>query len=98
MQEMAQEMGVTEKTIRRDLRVFQEVGFPIEETTGDHGRKTWRMKPVAEQPAMGFTFDEAIALYLGRRFLDPLAGTIFWDAAQRAFRKVRAMLSAQALK
>jgi len=27
-----------------------------------------------------------------------LAGTVFWDAAQRAFRKVRAVLSAAALK
>ena len=47
---------------------------------------------------MSFTFDEAISLYLGRRFLEPLAGTVFWDAAQRAFQKVRACLGAAALQ
>ena len=35
--EMAAELGVTEKTIRRDLKAFDEVGFPIEEQVGDHG-------------------------------------------------------------
>jgi hypothetical protein len=30
--------------------------------------------------------------------LDPLAGTVFWEAAQRAFRKIRTMLSPGARK
>lgn len=97
VREMAREMGVTERTIRRDLEVFREVGFPIEETTGAHGRKTWRMKSGAEEPATSFTFDEAIALYLGRRFMEPLAGTLFWEASHRAFRKIRASLGKTAL-
>ena len=41
---------------------------------------------------------KAIALYLGRRFLEPLAGTEFWDSAQRAFRKIRVSLGPDALK
>ena len=98
VREMAQEMGVTEKTIRRDLRVFQQVGFPVEQTVGERGRKSWRMKPALNQPPMSFAFDEAVALYLGRRFLEPLAGTLFWEAAQRAFRKIRATLGTEALK
>ena len=47
---------------------------------------------------MAFTFDEAIALYMGRRLLEPLAGTLFWEASQRAFKKVRASLGTEALK
>ena len=47
---------------------------------------------------MAFAFDEAVALYLGRRFMEPLAGTVFWDAARRAFQKVRACLGPGALK
>ena len=47
---------------------------------------------------MFFAFDEAIALYLGRRFLEPLAGTVFWEAAQRAFKKIRTTLGPDALK
>ncbi|MFH1918303.1 MAG: WYL domain-containing protein [Planctomycetota bacterium] len=98
VREMAQEMGVTEKTIRRDLEVFREVGFPIEETVGERGRKTWQMKPLVGQPPMSFAFDEAIALYLGQHLLEPLAGTVFWEASRRAYRKIRASLSTQALR
>jgi predicted ArsR family transcriptional regulator len=47
IKELAEELAVCEKTVRRDLDTFKQ------------------------------------------------AGTVFWDAAQRAFRKVRAMLSAQ---
>jgi len=95
---MAKEMGVNQKTIRRDLDTFRALGFPLSATVGEFGRKTWRMEPSASQPPLSFTFDEAMALYLGRRLLDPLAGTVFWEAAQRAFRKVRASLGESALE
>ena len=81
-------MSVGEKTIRRDIEAFQTVGFPVVETIGQFGRKSYRIGPEKHQPGMSFAFDEAIALYLGRRFLEPLAGTMFWEAAQRAFRKI----------
>ena len=98
VKELVQDMGVSEKTIRRDLETFQHAGFPLEETVGDYGRKKWRIDPAKYQPGMAFTFDEAIALYLGRHLLEPLAGTVFWEAAQRAFRKIRASLGSKALE
>lgn len=98
VKEMAAETGVSEKTIRRDLELFVQVGFPLEELSTERGRKTWRLDPARSQPGLSFAFDEAIALYLGRRLLDPLAGTPFWEAAQRAFKKVRASLTPKALK
>lgn len=97
VKELAEEAGVNEKTIRRDLATFQTAGFPLEETVGPHGRKSWRLSAAA-QPPLGFPFDEAMALYLGQRFLEPLAGTIFWEAANRAFRKIRAVLGPAALR
>ncbi len=90
--EMAEEVGVSAKTIRRDLETFQAAGFPLVEAVEDFGRKKWHIDPAKNQPGMSFAFDEAIALYLGRRFLEPLAGTVFWEAAQRAFKKLRARL------
>ena len=98
IQELAAEAGVGEKTIRRDIEAFQTVGFPLVETVGQFGRKSYRIAPERSQPGMAFAFDEAIALYLGRRFLEPLAGTMFWEAAQRAFKKIRATLGKEALK
>jgi predicted DNA-binding transcriptional regulator YafY len=89
---LAEDLGVTEKTVRRDLARFRGLGFPLEERVGAFGRKSWRIAPAGDQPPLSFSFDEAAALYLGRRLLDPLAGTAFGDAARRAAEKVRATL------
>ena len=35
VRELADESGVSEKTIRRDLATLRSVGFPIEEETGE---------------------------------------------------------------
>jgi proteasome accessory factor B len=98
VRELAEEMHVAEKTIRRDLQTFVDVGFPLAETAGEHGRKTWTMKAGRDQPELNFALDEALALYLGRRFFEPLAGTYFWEAAQSAFRKIQACLGKSALR
>ncbi len=96
VQEMAQELGVTEKTIRRDLDTFKGVGLPIEETVVERGLKRWGMRAGA-QPELSFSMDEALAFHMGRRFLEPLAGTIFWEAAQSGFAKIRACLGKPAI-
>jgi len=98
VKELADEMGVSEKTIRRDLSVFQKVGFPLTETVEAKGRKKWRLEPAKDQPGLHFTFDEARALYLGRLGLDPLAGTPFWEEAQRAFQKIQTTFGVRALE
>ena len=41
LKEMAEETGVSEKTISRDLETFRQVGFPLKETAEDFGRKKW---------------------------------------------------------
>lgn len=96
--EMAHEMSVHVKTVRRYIKLFRKVGFSLVETKGDHNKKIWRIKNPSGQPPLTFQFDEAFALYLGRRFLDPLAGTVFWDACQRAFKKIRASLGEPAIQ
>ena len=85
-------MEVSEKTIRRDLITFQHADIPIEETIGQNGTKYWRLDPSAARAEMRFTYDEAFALFLSRRYLAPLAGTQIWEAADTAFGKIRAML------
>ena len=97
IQDMIHELGVSDKTIRRDLETFQAAGFPLKETVEEFGRKKWHIEEGKAEPGLHFAYDEAIALYLGRRFLEPLAGTVFWEAAQRAFKKIRATLGADAL-
>jgi predicted DNA-binding transcriptional regulator YafY len=97
VREMAREFGVAERTIRRDLLKLQSLGFPIKETTEEHGRKCWRLADTATIPPLEFTYDEAIVFHLARPFFEPLAGTHLWEAAHSALRKIKATLSEQAL-
>ncbi|MCA8993605.1 MAG: WYL domain-containing protein [Planctomycetaceae bacterium] len=97
LRELADDFGVTTKTIRRDLDALSLVGFRTEERVGPHGEKSWRIETDSILSGLVFDFEEATALYLGRRFLEPLAGTPLWDAAQRAFRKLELGFGKQAL-
>jgi predicted DNA-binding transcriptional regulator YafY len=98
VREVAEEHGVSQKTIRRDLATLQSVGFGLVEETAPHGKKFWRLQFDDDLPAPSFNYDELAALYLGRRFLEPLAGTIFADAAHSALAKIRAGLLDTALR
>src|SRR5690606_7795902 len=91
------ELETSQRTVRRYLKTFEQVGFPLHEVVGDFGRKTWRLELDGDAPGIAFALDEALALYMGRRFLDPLAGTLVWEAAQQAFKKIRATLGKPAL-
>ena len=95
---MARETGVAEKTIRRDLLLFQKRGFPLRVTNGERGRKTYRLAHADNVPPLTFAFDEALVIYLARPFLEPLAGTQLWEAAHSALKKIRATLSESALE
>lgn len=98
VRELAEEYGVSQKTVRRDLQLLRRIGLPLEEIEQDHGRKVWKISEPHTRPPLGFTLTEAIALYLGRRFLEPLAGTHFWEGATSAFAKIRAALGDSVLK
>lgn len=98
VKKMSTELEVSEKTVRRYLHTFAQAGFPLEETTGPHGRKSWSIGLRSVHEGLSFSFDEAVSLYLGQRFLEPLAGTLFWEASQQAFRKIRSVLGQQAIE
>lgn len=98
VRELAAELNVSMKTIRRDLETFALAGFPIEETVVEYGRKRWKLRGDASNQGVFLAYDEAIALHLGRSFMEPLAGTMFWEAAQSAFQKIRTMFKPDALR
>ena len=99
IKELAQETSVDDRTIRRDLNTLRKAGFPLEERVSEHGRKHWKLVEAgADKVLIRFNWSEAVALYLGRRLLDPLAGTHFWNSAQSAFGKIRATLGETALQ
>jgi predicted DNA-binding transcriptional regulator YafY len=77
--------------------MFRRNNIPLVESTGVRGVKRWRIEHGGELPPLTFTFDEAAALSLARRYLEPLAGTDVWEAAQSALEKVRSTLDETAL-
>ena len=90
--ELAAELGVTERTVKRDLAVLRSVEIPVVETTGPHGKKWFRVE-IDPSRIPHFNFQEAAALYLwGQQFRAPLAGTGIWSAALEAYRKLERIL------
>lgn len=94
--ELADRFEVSSKTIQRDIATLRAVGLEVVEVAEKFGLKRWRVQPDTTR-VPHFLWDEAVAIYLGRKFLEPLAGTIFWEAAQRAFAKLKATFKPEAL-
>jgi predicted DNA-binding transcriptional regulator YafY len=92
IRDLVQELGVTRRTIQRDLDFLRQMAVPIEERTGERGKKTWKLGESWNRPPLDLHFDEAAALYLGRQLMESMAGTPFWEAASRAWRKIRSTL------
>jgi predicted DNA-binding transcriptional regulator YafY len=91
---LADQTGVCDKTIRRDLDLLRDAGFPITENVGEFGRKAFAIG-VEAIPTLSFTYDEALALFFCRRAVNALEGTFFWESAQQAFHKIQATLGPQ---
>jgi len=95
VQEMLDETEVSDKTVRRDLKVLQTI-FDISERTGDGGVKRWKMKPLSEQ--LEFNYTDLISIIMSRRFLEPLAGTPFWEGHHKVLQKVTGVLGDHAVE
>ncbi|WP_144763027.1 YafY family protein [Curtobacterium sp. 9128] len=85
---LAEQFGVSTRTVERDLRALQEAGVPIWADAGRTGGYTIDAR--ATLPPLGLTVDEALAVSIG---LGALAGSPFRDAAASAARKVTAVLA-----
>jgi predicted DNA-binding transcriptional regulator YafY len=96
-QALADEYGVTERTIRRDIEALQEAGFPLYDDRQD-GRKVWRLVQGYKQKlTQSFTLAELAALYFGKNMLSFLGGAPFALDLEAAFAKIREALPAKSL-
>ncbi len=92
VEELAQEMGCSRRTLWRDLAVLQTAGFPL--TTDRDGRENrYRLvEGSREAPRVPFTLTELMSLHMGRHLLVPLRGTPVGEAIHTALQKISATL------
>jgi|SRR6185437_826041 len=94
LQQLRAELGVTKRTIQRDIAVLEQAGFPVISELRNRS-VYWRLvyDPAIEGP-VDLTQQERMALYFSRGLLKPLAGTPFFDAIESALAKIGAGISA----
>lgn len=95
VKELQADMSVSIETIRRDLNDLRDAGFRVRESIGFRGVKRWRVEGFDE--SFGFTITDLLSIYMGRQFLEPLAGTPFWEGQQKVFSKIRGALGPTAI-
>lgn len=97
-QELAERLECSVRQVKRDLRVLQEVGFPIAFDQRDFGKRFWKLAPhFVQSGQVLLSVTEMLSLYLSRQLLAPLAGTQFGDGLATALHKIRTLLPSKAL-
>lgn len=98
MAHLAEEFGVSDRTIQRDLDKLQELGFPIDYEEDDNGKRFWKMPhDFFRSGAMNLSLTEAVSLHLAERLFAPLAGTHFADGLESILSKIHSLVPARAL-
>jgi proteasome accessory factor B len=96
--QLTQELGVTKRTVQRDIEVLSEAGFPI---TSDmrNGTVFWHLIEGfhAEAP-ISLTLTEQMALYFSKGLFKPLQGTPIYESLETAMQKIGSQLPAQSFK
>ncbi len=85
---LAAELGVSERTLYRDIADLMASGVPIESEAG----VGYRVSRHFDLPPLMFTVDEAEALLLGARMVEAWADPALREAAGTLMRKVEAAL------
>ena len=91
--ELADHLGVTERTVRRDITRLRDLGYPVAGATGVAGG--YQLGPGAALPPLLLTDDEAVAVAVGLRAAATggLAG--YEQAAVAALAKLEQVLPAR---
>lgn len=85
--ELAERLGASSRTLRRDLDRLRELGYPVESTRGPGG--SYRLVAGRAMPPLLLTDDEAVATVVGLRY----AALVLDDgAADGALRKLEQVL------
>jgi predicted DNA-binding transcriptional regulator YafY len=90
--ELADLLECHRRTVYRDLEALQSAGFPLYSDQED-GRSRWRLIETARQSIpIPFSMTELMALYFSRDWLRALENTVFHDALESLFNKIKTTL------
>jgi predicted DNA-binding transcriptional regulator YafY len=84
--ELAEELGVSERTVHRYMTMLDEMGIPIYSERGPYGG--FSLVRGYKLPPLVFTPEEATALYLGSELVKDIWGVSYHDAAVAATAKL----------
>jgi predicted DNA-binding transcriptional regulator YafY len=84
--ELAERLGVCERTLRRDVDRLRELGYPVQASPGVDGG--YRLAAGAALPPLVVDDEEAVALAVGLRLAASGAGSHVAEASARALAKV----------
>ncbi|MFA6132784.1 MAG: transcriptional regulator [Phycisphaerae bacterium] len=97
-EELAERLECTKRTVQRDMKVLQDVGFPVFYEDRDFGKRFWRLAAEAmKKDQLMLSMTEMLSLFLSQQLLAPLLGTQFGDGLASGIEKIKAILPAKAL-
>lgn len=87
---LAAELEVDERTIQRDIVVFDEIGIPIEYYQDDYGKRFWKLPAnFFKKGEIVLSHTEALALALAEQMFEPIAGTHLAEGLESVMDKIR---------
>ncbi|WP_327121233.1 YafY family transcriptional regulator [Nocardia sp. NBC_01730] len=91
--ELAERLGVTDRTVRRDIDRLRELGYPVTATMGATGG--YRLVAGSALPPLLVEDDEAVAIAVGLRAAAGIAVAGIEEASVRALAKLEQVLPAK---
>jgi predicted DNA-binding transcriptional regulator YafY len=95
---LAQEVGCTTRTIRRDLEALELTGFPLYTEEIDGELRWMMMNAFKHAPKIPFTITELLSLYFSRDLLRVLKGTPFYESIESILDKIRKTILPETLE
>lgn len=96
--DLARDLDCHPRTVYRDLVALQAAGFPMYTERID-GKNLWSLlDTIKHHFPIPFSLTELMALYFSRDVLKTLKGTVFCDALESLFQKIRATLPPESKK
>ena len=84
--ELAEELGVSVRTVHRYINMLDEMGIPVYSERGPYGG--FSLVRGYKMPPLVFTPQEAVAVYLGTSLVGEIWGQLYEEAARGAMAKL----------